>query len=112
MLNKLSTKGQMVLPKSIREMARLEAGDELGVGYSGGLIVLCKPVPPDPARVRRLMREGRKIPEMGAAGEKAVADAVAARADAIVSGDRKQFLPLGAYRGIPILGPVDFLTGT
>jgi len=77
MLTKLSTKGQMVLPKTIREMARLEAGDELEVGYSGGLILLRKPEPLDPARVRRLLREGRKLPEMGTAGEKAVADAVA-----------------------------------
>jgi len=35
--------------------------------------------------------------------------AVAARADAIVSGDKKHLLPLGAYRGIPIMGPADFL---
>lgn len=35
--------------------------------------------------------------------------ALAAQADAIVSGDKKHLLPLGAYRGIPILAPVEFL---
>ncbi len=33
----------------------------------------------------------------------------AADADAIVSGDKKHLLPLGHYRQIPILSPVDFL---
>jgi len=27
----------MVLPKAIRELARIDAGDELEVGYSGGM---------------------------------------------------------------------------
>jgi AbrB family looped-hinge helix DNA binding protein len=76
MLTKLSTKGQMVLPKAIREMARLEAGDELEVGYSGGMIVLRKPDPLDTARVRHLLKEGRKLPDMTAADEAAVSDAI------------------------------------
>lgn len=76
MLTRLSSKGQMVLPKSIREMARLDAGDELEVGYSGGMIVLRKPEPLNAARVRRLLREGRKLPEMTSEDETAVAEAV------------------------------------
>jgi len=67
----------MVLPKAIREMARIEAGDELEVGYADGTIVLRKPEPLDTARVRRLLKEGRKIPEMSAEDEATVAEAVA-----------------------------------
>jgi uncharacterized protein len=35
--------------------------------------------------------------------------ALAAEADAIVSGDKKHLLPLGRFREIPILSPADFL---
>jgi len=35
--------------------------------------------------------------------------AVAAEADAIVSGDKKHLLPLRKFRGISILSPADFL---
>lgn len=76
MLTKVSSKGQMVLPKAIREMARVDAGDKLEVGYSGGMIVLRKPEPLNTARVRRLLKEGRKLPEITAEDEAAVADAV------------------------------------
>ncbi len=76
MLTKLSSKGQMVLPKAIREMARLDVGDELEVGYSGGMIVLRKPEPLNAGRVRRLLKEGRKLPEMTTEDEAAVAEAV------------------------------------
>lgn len=76
MLTKLSSKGQMVLPKAIREMARIGAGDQLEVGYSGGMIVLRKPEPLDDAKVRRLLNEGRKLPELSARDEAEVAAAV------------------------------------
>lgn len=76
MLTKLSSKGQMVLPKAVRQMARLDVGDELEVGYSGGMIVLRKPEPLNAARVRRLLKEGRKLPEITAEDEAAVAEAV------------------------------------
>ncbi|MFP4260985.1 MAG: AbrB/MazE/SpoVT family DNA-binding domain-containing protein [Opitutales bacterium] len=76
MLTRLSSKGQTVLPKAIREMARLEAGDELEVGYSGGMIVLRKPEPLDTRRVRRLLKEGRKLPEMTDDDRNAVDDAI------------------------------------
>lgn len=66
----------MVLPKAIREMARIKAGDALEVGYSGGMIVLRKQLPLDSSRVRRLLQEGRKLPEMTEADTVAVADAV------------------------------------
>ena len=35
--------------------------------------------------------------------------ALAAKADAIVSGDKKHLLVLGSFRGIPILSPNEFL---
>lgn len=76
MLTKLSSKGQMVLPKAIREMARIEAGDTLEVGYVGGMIVLRKPEPLNTAKVRCFLREGRKMPEMSTEDEAAVAGAV------------------------------------
>lgn len=65
-----------MLPKAIREMARVEAGDELEVGYCGGLIVLRKPDPLNSTRVRHFLKEGRKLPEMTAADEAAVAGVI------------------------------------
>jgi uncharacterized protein len=35
--------------------------------------------------------------------------ALAGEADFIVTGDKKHLIPLGEFRGIPILGPVEFL---
>lgn len=35
--------------------------------------------------------------------------AVAGHADVIVTGDRKHLLKLGAYEGIPIVSPADFV---
>jgi AbrB family looped-hinge helix DNA binding protein len=63
MITKVSSKGQVVLPKALREMARIAEGDELEVGYSGGMLVLRKAEPLDAAKVRRLLKEGRKLPE-------------------------------------------------
>jgi hypothetical protein len=44
-------------------MARIAPGDELEVGFSGGMIVLRKPEPLDTARIRKLLKEGRRMPE-------------------------------------------------
>lgn len=63
MLTKVSSKGQTVIPLAVREMARIEAGDELDVGYAGGLIVMRKRRPLTAERVRVLLREGRRLPE-------------------------------------------------
>jgi predicted nucleic acid-binding protein len=41
--------------------------------------------------------------------DQVIAAAVAARADIIVSGDRKHLLPLGNYAGIPIIDPSEAL---
>ncbi|MCC5804887.1 MAG: AbrB/MazE/SpoVT family DNA-binding domain-containing protein [Opitutales bacterium] len=76
MLTKVSSKGQMVIPKSLRTMARIAPGDELEVGYSGGMIVLRKPEPLDTARIRRLMKEGRKLPQYADEHEHAVDAAI------------------------------------
>ncbi len=51
MIAKVSVNGQMVIPEAIREMARIKAGDQLDVGYSGGLIVMRKRQSLTPARV-------------------------------------------------------------
>jgi AbrB family looped-hinge helix DNA binding protein len=53
MLAKVSVKGQTVIPKAIRKLARIKAGDQLDVGYSGGLIVMRKRQSLTPARVPR-----------------------------------------------------------
>ena len=76
MTAKVSVKGQTVIPEAIREMARIKAGDELDVGYSGGLIVMRKRRSLTPARVRPLLLAGRELPEMTAREEAAVGRAV------------------------------------
>jgi AbrB family looped-hinge helix DNA binding protein len=76
MIAKVSVKGQTVIPEAIREMARIKAGDQLDVGYSGGLIVMRKRQSLTPARVRSLLLGGRGLPEMTAKDETAVTAAV------------------------------------
>ncbi len=76
MIAKVSVKGQTVIPEAIREMARIKAGDELDVGYSGGLIVMRKRQALTPARVRSLLLGGRGLPQMTPKDEAAVAVAV------------------------------------
>jgi AbrB family looped-hinge helix DNA binding protein len=76
MIAKVSSKGQTVIPEAIREMARIKAGDQLDVGYSGGLIVMRKRQSLTPARVRMLLLGGRSLPEMTTKDEQAVTAAV------------------------------------
>lgn len=75
MIANVSVKGQMVIPESIREQARIKSGDQLDVGYANGLIVLRKRQALTPARVRSLLA-GRSLPEMEPADEAAVARAL------------------------------------
>jgi AbrB family looped-hinge helix DNA binding protein len=76
MIAKVSVKGQTVIPEAIREQARIKAGDQLDVGYANGLIVMRKRQTLTPARVRSLILAGRELPEMIAADETVVANAV------------------------------------
>jgi AbrB family looped-hinge helix DNA binding protein len=76
MLAKVSVKGQTVISKAIRKLARIKAGDQLDVGYSGGLIVMRKRQSLTPARVRSLLLSGRSLPEMTGKDEVAVTAAV------------------------------------
>ena len=76
MIATVSVKGQTVIPEAIREMARIKAGDQLDVGYSGGLIVMRKRQALTPARVRSLLLGGRGLPEMTGKDEATVAAAV------------------------------------
>jgi AbrB family looped-hinge helix DNA binding protein len=76
MIATVSVKGQTVIPEVIREMARIKAGDQLDVGYAGGLIVMRKRQALTPARVRSLLLGGRGLPEMTGKDEAAVAAAV------------------------------------
>ena len=78
MITTLSTKGQAVIPESIREQARLRAGDKLDVGYLNGLVVLRKRVPLTPAQARALILSGRVLPAQTAKDETQVQEAVAA----------------------------------
>jgi AbrB family looped-hinge helix DNA binding protein len=73
MIATVSTKGQTVIPEAIREQARIQAGDQLDVGYANGLIVMRKRKALTPARVRALILSGRELPEMTPADETAVA---------------------------------------
>jgi AbrB family looped-hinge helix DNA binding protein len=76
MIAKVSVKGQTVIPEAIREMAHIKAGDQLDVGYSGGLIVMRKRQPLTPSRVRSLLLGGRGLPEMTPKDESAIAAAM------------------------------------
>jgi AbrB family looped-hinge helix DNA binding protein len=76
MIATVSVKGQTVIPEAIREMAQIKAGDQLDVGYAGGLIVMRKRQALTPARVRSLLLGGRGLPEMTGKDEAAVAAAV------------------------------------
>jgi AbrB family looped-hinge helix DNA binding protein len=76
MIAKVSVKGQTVIPEAIREMARIRPGDQLDVGYCGGLIVMRKRQSLTPARVRALLAGGRGLPELTAKDETAVSAAV------------------------------------
>jgi len=78
MITTLSTKGQTVIPESIREQARLKTGDKLDVGYINGLVVLRKRVPLTPAQARALILSGRELPAQTAEDEARVQEAVAA----------------------------------
>jgi len=76
MIAKVSVKGQTVIPEAIRAQARIKTGDELDVGYSGGLIVMRKRQALTPARVRSLLLGGRGLPTMTARDEASVAGAI------------------------------------
>ncbi len=76
MLTTMSVKGQTVIPGPIREMARIKTGDQLDVGYSGGLIVMRKRQPLTASRIRALLRGGRNLPAMSYKDEENVAKAV------------------------------------
>ena len=76
MIAKVSVKGQTVIPEAIREQARIKSGDELDVGYSGGLIVMRKRKTLTPARVRSLLSGGRGLPAMTAKDEANVTSAL------------------------------------
>ena len=76
MIAKVSVKGQTVIPEAIREQARIKSGDELDVGYSGGLIVMRKRRALTPARVRSLLLAGRALPAQTAKDEANIARAL------------------------------------
>lgn len=76
MIAKVSVKGQTVIPEAIREQAHIKAGDELDVGYAGGLIVMRKHRALTPARVRALLMAGRALPPLTPKAEVAVTAAV------------------------------------
>jgi len=76
MIAKVSVKGQTVIPEAIREQARIKSGDELDVGYSGGLIVMRKRRALTPARIRSLLLGGRELPVMTARDEANVTGAL------------------------------------
>ncbi len=72
----ISSKGQLVIPETLREQARLQQGDQVDIGYWEGLIVMRKRQPLTPARVRTLLSGGRHLPEMGEADTEEVATAI------------------------------------
>ena len=65
-----------MIPKTIRKLARINAGDRLDIGYSGGFIILRKRRALTPARVRSLLARGRDLPMMTRRDAMAVAAVV------------------------------------
>ncbi len=65
-----------MIPESIREAARLRAGDTLDVGYAHGMIILRKRVPLTPAKIRALLQSGKSLPALTEADESEVAEAL------------------------------------
>ena len=76
MLTRVSSKGQTVIPTAIRDMARIGPGDELDVGYVGGMIIMRKRRPLTKDQVRTLLREGRSLPEITPDDEQTVEAAI------------------------------------
>ncbi|MEM0965917.1 MAG: AbrB/MazE/SpoVT family DNA-binding domain-containing protein [Verrucomicrobiota bacterium] len=76
MVTKVSSKGQIVLPKALREEANISEGDELEVGLASGFVVLRKPEPLDPTTVRRLLRKAQKSSEISEEDQDAVDRAI------------------------------------
>lgn len=77
MIATLSSKGQLVLPKAVRDLAGIQTGDELDVGYVSGLIVLRKPEPLNNVRLQQILKKGHNLPQFSPDDETAVADAIA-----------------------------------
>jgi AbrB family looped-hinge helix DNA binding protein len=69
----ISSKGQLVIPESIREQARLRQGDKVDIGYADGLVVIRKRLPLSSAQVRAMLAGGRDLPDLTPAAEAEVA---------------------------------------
>jgi AbrB family looped-hinge helix DNA binding protein len=76
MLTRVSSKGQTVIPAAIREAARIRAGDELDVGFSGGLVVMRKRRKLSPADVKKLLLQGQHLPLQTEEDEDRVSSAI------------------------------------
>ena len=72
----ISSKGQLVIPESIREQARLRQGDKVDIGFADGLVVLRKRLPLSSAQVRAMLAGGDELPVAAPADEQEVADVV------------------------------------
>ena len=79
----LSSKGQLVIPKALREQASLKQGDQLDIGYADGLIVIRKRRPLSKAEIRSLLASGAGspalTPEIEAVVESTIQDVRSAR---------------------------------
>jgi AbrB family looped-hinge helix DNA binding protein len=73
----ISSKGQLVIPESIREQARLRQGDKVDIGFADGLVVLRKRLPLSSAQVRAMLAGGDGLPQSTPADEQEVAGVVA-----------------------------------
>jgi len=73
----ISSKGQLVIPESIREQARLRQGDKVDIGFADGLVVLRKRLPLSSAQVRAMLAGGEELPQSTPADEQEVAGVVA-----------------------------------
>ncbi len=73
----ISSKGQLVIPESIREQARLQQGDQVDIGFVDGLVVLRKRLRLSASQVRAMLAGGGELPDVTPAVEREVAEVVA-----------------------------------
>jgi len=73
----ISSKGQLVIPESIREQARLRQGDKVDIGFADGLVVLRKRLPLSSSQVRAMLAGGDDLPNATPAVERDVAGVIA-----------------------------------
>ncbi len=64
-LAKISAKGQVNIPKSVRERLNVRAGDRIGFDLSGESVALVPVRAAEPSELRGAFRASRPLPDLG-----------------------------------------------